>query len=171
MSLALSRPDSDLLARVSDFLVAEAELLDDRLLDTWFALFERAARYRVLPLQEQLAGQAPEDSLYIIDDDHVRLRERVDSILGGHTWMEQPRSRTRRLVGNVRLKRVEGELVSSRHWSLSSPDRSANADRTSGVSRAGSREIRRKPICRPSVSVRIRFMVATMRGHATLQLV
>ncbi|WP_276147612.1 aromatic-ring-hydroxylating dioxygenase subunit beta, partial [Pseudomonas aeruginosa] len=73
MSLALSRPDSDLLARVSDFLVAEAELLDDRLLDTWFALFERAARYRVLPLQEQLAGQAPEDSLYIIDDDHVRL--------------------------------------------------------------------------------------------------
>ncbi|RPZ96017.1 hypothetical protein IPC510_27185 [Pseudomonas aeruginosa] len=64
MSLALSRPDSDLLARVSDFLVAEAELLDDRLLDTWFALFERAARYRVLPLQEQLAGQAPEDSLY-----------------------------------------------------------------------------------------------------------
>lgn len=35
MSLALSRPDSDLLARVSDFLVAEAELLDDRLLDTW----------------------------------------------------------------------------------------------------------------------------------------
>ncbi|MFO6381040.1 aromatic-ring-hydroxylating dioxygenase subunit beta, partial [Pseudomonas aeruginosa] len=89
-------------------------LLDDRLLDTWFALFERAARYRVLPLQEQLAGQAPEDSLYIIDDDHVRLRERVDSILGGHTWMEQPRSRTRRLVGNVRLKRVEGELVSSR---------------------------------------------------------
>ncbi len=104
----MSRPDSDLLARVSDFLVAEAELLDDRLLDTWFALFERAARYRVLPLQEQLAGQAPEDSLYIIDDDHVRLRERVDSILGGHTWMEQPRSRTRRLVGNVRLKRVEG---------------------------------------------------------------
>ena len=91
MSLALSRPDSDLLARVSDFLVAEAELLDDRLLDTWFALFERAA-HRVLPLQEQLAGQAPEDSLYIIDDDHVRLRERVDSILGGHTWMEQPRS-------------------------------------------------------------------------------
>ncbi|USV23286.1 hypothetical protein M0419_10435 [Pseudomonas aeruginosa] len=29
----------------------------------------------------------------------MRLRERVDSILGGHTWMEQPRSRTRRLVG------------------------------------------------------------------------
>lgn len=74
MSLALSRPDSDLLARVSDFLVAEAELLDDRLLDTWFALFERAARYRVLPLQEQLAGQAPEDSLYIIDDDHAPAR-------------------------------------------------------------------------------------------------
>ncbi|MDF5983283.1 aromatic-ring-hydroxylating dioxygenase subunit beta [Pseudomonas aeruginosa] len=44
----MSRPDSDLLARVSDFLVAEAELLDDRLLDTWFALFERAARYWVL---------------------------------------------------------------------------------------------------------------------------
>ncbi|HEK1823189.1 TPA: hypothetical protein SMR77_001469 [Pseudomonas aeruginosa] len=142
MSLALSRPDSDLLARVSDFLVAEAELLDDRLLDTWFALFERAARYRVLPLQEQLAGQAPEDSLYIIDDDHVRLRERVDSILGGHTWMEQPRSRTRRLVGNVRLKRVEGELVSSREaWNFVGEASHVLRDGPEGL-RIVSREIR-----------------------------
>lgn len=92
MSLALSRPDSDLLARVSDF-VAEAELLDDRLLDTWFALFERAARYRVLPLQEQLAGQAPEDSLYIIDDDHVRLRERsTASSAGIPGWSSRARA-------------------------------------------------------------------------------
>ncbi|WP_219643131.1 aromatic-ring-hydroxylating dioxygenase subunit beta [Pseudomonas aeruginosa] len=85
MILALYRTDSDLLARVSYFLVAEAELLDDRLLETWFALFERASRYLMLHMQEQLAGQAPEDSLYIIDADHVRLRERIDSILGEHT--------------------------------------------------------------------------------------
>lgn len=77
-------------------------------------LFEYAIRYRVLSLQEQLADQTPEGGLHTINDNHVYSCERVDSILGGHTWMEQPRSRIRRLVGNMRLKRIEGELVSSR---------------------------------------------------------
>ncbi|MDF5806210.1 aromatic-ring-hydroxylating dioxygenase subunit beta [Pseudomonas aeruginosa] len=115
MSLALSRPDSDLLARVSDFLVAEAELLDDRLLDTWFALFERAARYRVLPLQEQLAGQAPEDSLYIIDDD-LRASARggsTASSAGIPGWSSRARAPAA-WWATCGWKRVEGELVSSR---------------------------------------------------------
>lgn len=41
----------DLHARVSDFIVNEAELLDERQLSIWFDLFEPEARYRVLPLQ------------------------------------------------------------------------------------------------------------------------
>ncbi|WP_437882331.1 aromatic-ring-hydroxylating dioxygenase subunit beta [Pseudomonas sp. LRF_L74] len=104
----------DLHARVSDFIVNEAELLDERQLDHWFALFEPEARYRVLPLQAELDGQPPEASLYIIADDYIRLRERVESLLGGHSWMEQPRSRTRRLVSNVRIKARDGERITVR---------------------------------------------------------
>uniref|UniRef100_UPI00062C7299 aromatic-ring-hydroxylating dioxygenase subunit beta n=2 Tax=Pseudomonas aeruginosa TaxID=287 RepID=UPI00062C7299 len=43
-----------------------------------------------------------------------RVRERGCSIQVCPPRMLSTRSRTRRLVGNVRLKRVEGELVSSR---------------------------------------------------------
>lgn len=108
MSVPFTDSAPALQLRVSDFLVNEAELLDNRELETWFGLFDQPAQYRVLPLQSHLAGEDPHHSLFIIADDYVRLRERVDSLLSGHTWMEQPLSRTRRLVSNVRIKAREG---------------------------------------------------------------
>ena len=35
----------------------------------------------------------------------------MKQLLGGYTWVEQPRSRTRRLIGNVRILGVEGEDI------------------------------------------------------------
>lgn len=111
MSLPLNISAPTLQARVSDFLINEAELLDNRDLETWIGLFEQPARYRVLPLQSHLAEGEPDSSLFIIADDYIRLRERVDSLLSGHTWMEKPASRTRRLVSNVRIKSQDGEQL------------------------------------------------------------
>jgi len=50
----------------------------------------------------------PDDTLFLIDDDAARLRARVDQLLGKTTWSENPRSRTRRLLANVRIRRAEG---------------------------------------------------------------
>ncbi len=46
--------------------------------------------------------------LPLIADDMGLLRERVAQLKGAFTWVEQPRSRTRRLIGNVRIVAIDG---------------------------------------------------------------
>jgi p-cumate 2,3-dioxygenase beta subunit len=89
-------------AEVEDFLYAEAALLDDWRLDEWLALFAPGAIYEV-----PTAG-APDDddsakSLFYIADDYIRLRERVGRLNKREAHAEFPRSRLRRMVGNVRI--------------------------------------------------------------------
>jgi len=48
------------------------------------------------------------DTLFLIADDRRTLASRVRQLLSGTTWAENPRSRTRRLITNVRLLAVEG---------------------------------------------------------------
>ncbi|WP_330083580.1 aromatic-ring-hydroxylating dioxygenase subunit beta [Methylocystis iwaonis] len=93
---------SDIVSRITSFLALEADLLDDWRLEDWFELFEPGGRYIVAPLQRH-AESAPEQALCLILDDYDRLRARVRHFAGASTWMEQPRSRTRRLMSNLRL--------------------------------------------------------------------
>jgi p-cumate 2,3-dioxygenase beta subunit len=46
--------------------------------------------------------------LFLIADDRRTLASRVRQLLSGTTWAENPRSRTRRLITNVRLLTAEG---------------------------------------------------------------
>lgn len=41
----------------------------------------------------------------------VRLRSRVKQLLGRFAHAENPHSRTRRLIGNVRIRSVEGDTL------------------------------------------------------------
>ncbi len=114
---ALAEPDCPPAARaavsraaVEDFLFAEAALLDAWRLEEWFALFAPGAVYEV-----PTAG-APDDddsgkSLFYIADDYVRLRERVARLGKREAHAEFPHSRTRRMVGNVRILPGDGPLT------------------------------------------------------------
>jgi p-cumate 2,3-dioxygenase beta subunit len=100
----------DLKARVEDFLYAEAELLDAWQLAEWLALFADDAVYQV-PATDLGDDAQPDDNLFYIADDHVRLRERVTRLLKRGAHAEQPRSKTRHLVTNIRVAALpEGEL-------------------------------------------------------------
>ena len=92
-----------LTLRVSEFLIEEAHLLDEWRLEEWLALFTDDARY-VVPGTDDPAAD-PARSLVLVDDDHERLRWRVARLLSGHAHREFPWSRTRRIVGNVRVER------------------------------------------------------------------
>jgi p-cumate 2,3-dioxygenase beta subunit len=95
--------------RVSDFLVEEARLLDEWLLEEWLALFTDDATY-VVPGTDD-PGADPKRALVLVDDDRTRLGWRVKRLLGGHAHREFPWSRTRRIVSNVRVEReAEGVL-------------------------------------------------------------
>lgn len=100
----------DIVSRITSFLALEADLLDEWRLDDWFELFEPEARYVVAPLQ-RAAESAPEQALCLILDDYERLRARVRHFAGASTWMEQPRSRTRRLVSNLRFLASPSEEI------------------------------------------------------------
>ncbi len=99
--------------RVEDFLWMEADLIDQWLLDEWLALFSDDAHYYVPPSDVDGDSANPDTSLFYIMDDRRRMEERVIRLkkIGAHS--EQPRSKVRHLVSNIRARR-EGERVHAR---------------------------------------------------------
>lgn len=96
-------------AQVEGFLYAEAALLDAWNLDGWLALLTEDARYQV-PSNEQRGGD-PAETLFLIADDIHRIRARVTRLQDRAAHAEQPRSRTRRLITNVRIVGQEGDEI------------------------------------------------------------
>jgi p-cumate 2,3-dioxygenase beta subunit len=94
--LSVTRP------QVEDFLFEEAALLDAWELDRWLALFEPGAHYHVPPAGADDDAD-PATTLFYIADDYHRLSERVKRLKKPTAFAEQPRSRCRRLITNVRI--------------------------------------------------------------------
>ena len=88
-------------AEVEDFLYREAALLDAWRLDEWLALLTEDATYRV-PSNDRPESD-PKSALFTIADDIRRIRARVTRLKDPHAHAESPRSRTRRLISNVRI--------------------------------------------------------------------
>ena len=98
-------------AEVEDFLYHEAALLDDWRLDEWQALLTDDASYYVPP-NDQLDGDH-RSTLFLVADDRERIRQRVIRINDPNCHAEYPKSRTRRMISNVRIESVEGDLVTA----------------------------------------------------------
>jgi p-cumate 2,3-dioxygenase subunit beta len=94
---------------IEDFLYEEAALLDEWRLHDWLDLLTEDARYEV-PATDRPDGDA-NTTLFIVADDITRLRSRVEQLLGKSAWAENPRSRTRRCISNVRIRAIEGETI------------------------------------------------------------
>ena len=88
---------------VEDFLFQEAELLDEWRLPEWLALFTDDARYLV-PSTDLSRDASPDNNLFYIADDRFRLGERVARLMKRTAHSEYPRSKTRHLVSNVRIR-------------------------------------------------------------------
>lgn len=95
---------------VEDFLFLEAELLDEWRLKEWLALFTLDACYYV-PATDVAPNASPDTSLFYVADDRFRIEQRVERLLKRTAHAEFPRSKTRHLVSNVRIRsRTEDEL-------------------------------------------------------------
>jgi p-cumate 2,3-dioxygenase beta subunit len=97
--------------QVEDFLYAEAALLDEWRLDEWLALFDQECGGYYMPTTDHPTGDHNTD-LFLIADDMPKLRSRVEQLLSGLTWAENPRSRTRHMVSNVRILCRDGDVLS-----------------------------------------------------------
>jgi p-cumate 2,3-dioxygenase beta subunit len=96
-------------AEVEELLYEEAALLDAWRLDDWLALMTDDAVYRVPSNDEP--NSDPKDTLFIIADDVHRIRARVARLKKKDAHAEDPRSRTRRLLTNVRIINRNGAAL------------------------------------------------------------
>ncbi|MFY9935086.1 MAG: 3-phenylpropionate/cinnamic acid dioxygenase subunit beta [Streptosporangiaceae bacterium] len=93
------------------FLVEEAALLDAADYAGWLELVDEDIRY-VMPVRVTTARGAGFDSLAGMghfDEDMYALRKRVQRLATDHAWTEDPPSRTRHFVTNVRTFRDQHE--------------------------------------------------------------
>jgi len=93
---------------VEHFLYEEAETLDQWRLHEWLDLFLPEGHYLV-PSTDLPEGD-PSRDLFLVQDDRFLLEQRVNSLMTRAAHAEYPHSRTRRMVGNVRVREDDGGL-------------------------------------------------------------
>ena len=102
---------------VEDFLYQEAALLDEWRLDEWLSLLTDDAIYQI-PSTDAPDSQA-RDALFLIADDATRIKARVKRLNDTEAHAEFPRSRTRRMISNVRIvERDRDKLAVNANFSV-----------------------------------------------------
>jgi len=99
------------LARLEEFVVHEARLLDERRFRDWMALFADDGTYWVPAVPDQ---QSPFDQASLFYDYRDLMRMRIERLEHPRIHVQTPPSRTAHLVGNVLIEAVDeakGEVV------------------------------------------------------------
>ena len=94
---------------LEQFYYREAELLDDYKFEEWLELFTETIRYRVPSRQNRLRqdnsqSESASDEFSLFDDNKLTLGWRVRQQQLQTHWAENPRSRTRHIITNVRVQ-------------------------------------------------------------------
>ena len=91
--------DQALRQEIESFLFYDAQLLDEWRLEEWSNHLNEEVRYLVPPMDRPDVDY--HDSLYLISDDYLTLKSRISQLMGRNAWVENPLSRTRRLITNI----------------------------------------------------------------------
>ncbi|WP_137144051.1 aromatic-ring-hydroxylating dioxygenase subunit beta [Mycolicibacterium sp. CR10] len=95
-----------LRSEVEDFLFEEAELLDEGRFHEWLGLCTEDIRY-IIPVRlsrERANGEGISSTMTHWDDDYAGLQLRVLRLDTEYAWAEDPPSRIRHNVSNVRVR-------------------------------------------------------------------
>jgi 3-phenylpropionate/cinnamic acid dioxygenase small subunit len=100
--------------RIEQFLYREADLLDAFELEAWLELLDEDITLRVPVRTARHPGserpEFSEESNYLRED-YEMIRERVGRLSKEYAWSENPRSRVRHVIGNVRVLDVADEIL------------------------------------------------------------
>ena len=99
----------DLRVEVEQFLYFEATLLDDRNFADWYRLFADDVHYWMPNRMNRLMHEAnlektTERQMGLFDENKMSLGWRVRQILTQKHWAEDPPSRARHLITNIRIE-------------------------------------------------------------------
>jgi 3-phenylpropionate/cinnamic acid dioxygenase small subunit len=111
-------PSLALRLEVETFYYDEAALLDQRRYREWLDLFTDDTHYwmpvRRTKASNQLDGEFSRlGDMAFFDDNKAMLTMRVRRLETGYAWAEEPPSRTRHLVTNVRIVAADGERITA----------------------------------------------------------
>jgi 3-phenylpropionate/cinnamic acid dioxygenase small subunit len=102
----------ELRSDIEDLYYTEAELLDERRFPEWLELFADDLVY-FMPIQRNVKfGEEARQRTRIgvdiswVDEDKWTLSKRVEQLMTGLHWAEEPASRVTHLVTNVQVKEV-----------------------------------------------------------------
>jgi 3-phenylpropionate/cinnamic acid dioxygenase small subunit len=98
-------------ARLEEFVMQEARLLDERRFREWMGLFADDGTYWVPAVPDQ---QSPFDQASLFYDDRDLMKTRIDRLEHPRIHVQTPPSRTAHFVGNTLIEAVDeakGEYV------------------------------------------------------------
>lgn len=113
----MAAPSSDLYAEVLDWMYTEAELLDDGFERKWLETMVSKDVVYQLPLRqtvERARGAGWVEGTYHLDERYGSLETRVARNETKYAWAEDPPSRIRHFVSNLRVKAQEDGLIQAR---------------------------------------------------------
>jgi biphenyl 2,3-dioxygenase beta subunit len=101
---------------VERFYYDEAALLDAHRYDEWLALFSEDAHYfmpirRTRTLRELDREFTRPGEMAFFDDTKALLAARIVKLKTGRSWAEDPPSRTRHLITNIRIVKDDGHTL------------------------------------------------------------
>jgi PAH dioxygenase small subunit len=103
------RRNDEMFGLIEDFYVEEAALLDDNRLDEWLGTLAPDISYvmpvRTTTTRREMPGFSSTTNFF--DENFGSLQTRVRRVMSStHAWAEDPPSRTRRFVTNLRAGRL-----------------------------------------------------------------
>ena len=104
---------------IEKFIYHEAALLDERRYEEWVDLFADDIHY-FMPIrknfmfgEEHLENSDPAFEVSYFDEGKEVLEGRVRQLMTGVHWAEEPASRVRHIISNVRVLDVQGDEVTA----------------------------------------------------------
>jgi 3-phenylpropionate/cinnamic acid dioxygenase small subunit len=103
--------------KIEDFLYQEAELLDERRYEEWLDLVAEDVRYWMPMRRNVRCGELDREFTRVgqdinwFDEGKETLTRRVQQILTGVHWAEEPLSRICHMVSNVQILHVQPSLA------------------------------------------------------------
>ncbi|MCB5944224.1 3-phenylpropionate/cinnamic acid dioxygenase subunit beta [Acidocella sp. KAb 2-4] len=112
---AVYKVSPELQHEVEQFLYLEAALQDEHRFREWLGLLSEDVRYTLstntlAQVRDRRRGIAP-PTTYIFNENKYTLERRVARLETGMAWVEEPQSRTRRFITNVRITGQAGDEV------------------------------------------------------------
>jgi biphenyl 2,3-dioxygenase subunit beta len=104
---------------VEQFLYNEAALMDERRYEEWIDLMAEDIHY-FMPIRKNIKfgewdreNSDPASEISWFDEGKDVLEGRVRQLMTGVHWAEEPVSRIRHLITNIRVTGVDGDLIST----------------------------------------------------------